>query len=447
MDSPDQKLIEEGHPPILLESSEQRLQKEVDDLKKQLEDSKKKDEKHEDAKPEHPKPRTLWLIALALLAVMLLAFLVGWLPHHRQEEQLKKESEAEQHALPKVSFIWAEKSSPVHTLMLPGNVEALTDAPILARADGYVRKRYADIGDHVKKGELMAELEAPDLDQQVRQGRAQLSQADAQVKQSTAALEQGKANEELARVTAVRWDNLVKKGAVSRQDNDTYQANYKAQIANSASLTQAVAAAKENAGSAQANLNRLLELQSYEEIRAPFDGVVTERNVDVGALIGTGSTLLFRVAQVDRLRTYIYVPQNNVGGVQVGQPADLFSPEISSSTFTGIVTRTSGALDPSTRTLLTEVQVPNPQHRLMPGMFVQVNLKTDRGNAPILIPGTAILVRSNGTFVGVLTNFHKVDPEQLKKEEEEARKLNKDEDKKKTKKSTGSPTSDKTATK
>ena len=430
----DQKAIE-GHQPLLLEEPEHDLRRQIEDLKRQLEEQKEKGKKKEEHAPEKPKARTLWIIALVLIALLILAFFLGWLPHHRREAELKKEAQEEQRELPRVDFVHVHRSAAGHQLLLPGNAEAYTDAPILARADGYVRKRYVDIGDRVKQGQLMADIDAPDLDQQVRQGVAQLAQAQAADKQANAALQQGIANAELARVTATRWENLVKRGAVSRQENDTYQANYQAQASNVAALKQAVEAADENVGAAQANLQRLKELQGFEQVRAPFDGVVTVRNVDVGALIATGNTLLFRVAQIDRLRTYVYVPQAYAASVQVGQKAELLSQEFGDRPFNGIITRTASALDPNTRTMLTEVQVPNPNHLLLPGMFLQVNMMNIRVNPPILIPGDALIVRSEGTFVATLVNYHKVDPKQVEKEDEEkAKKAGGDQKKSKDKK-------------
>jgi len=146
------------------------------------------------------------------------------------------------------------------------------------------------------------------------------------------------------------------------------------------------------------------ELQSYEKVRAPFSGVITLRNIDTGSLISTGNTLLFRIAQIDRLRTYIYVPENNAPSVQTGQTASLYVAEYPGRRFQGVITRTSSALDPTTRTLLTEVQVPNPKGILLPGTFAQVSLNSTRESPPVLIPGDALLVKSDGTYVGVLTN-------------------------------------------
>ena len=194
-------------------------------------------------------------------------------------------------------------------LVLPGNIQAVTEAPIVARAEGYVKTRYADIGDRVTAGQLLAEIEAPDLDQQVRQAQAAVTQSQADLERASAALEQGKANESIAKLTATRWDNLVKRGAVSKQENDQYQAQYQAQSANVKALEKAVDAAKGNISAMQANVGRLTEMQNYLKVRAPFAGVVTLRNVDVGTLVNTGSTMLFRIAQTNLLRTYLNVPQ------------------------------------------------------------------------------------------------------------------------------------------
>jgi RND family efflux transporter MFP subunit len=398
----DRKTLPPPEDHLLLDKPvEEKLREEIEELKRELEQERQKSHK-EDHKPVRPKSRTLWLIGLALIVVLILAFFQGWLPRHRREEKLAEEAKKEAQALPVVHVTKAQQSPANTKLLLPGNVQAIVEAPLLARADGFLKKRYADIGDRVRKGQLLGEIEAPDLDQQVAQGRAQLAQAIAAETQANSNLTQGKANEELARVSAVRWANLFKRGAVASQENDTYQTNYHAQQANVAALTQAVSGAQENARAARANLDRLIALQSYEFVRAPFDGVVTYRNVDVGALIGTGSTLLFRVAQIDRLLTYIYVPQQNAAAVQVGQPAQLVALELPNKHFTGTVTRTAKELDATTRTLLTEIQLPNPDRILLPGMYVDVTLNSQNGSPSIIIPGDALIVRSNGTQVGVV---------------------------------------------
>jgi RND family efflux transporter MFP subunit len=388
--------------PLLDRPEEERLREEVESLKKQLEEERKKQkDQHE---PKKPKPRTLWIIAGIIVAVLLVAFFVGYLPQHRREKALREEALAEDKALPALTFVVAKKSPADADLFLPGNIEAITEAPILARADGFLKRRYVDIGDRVKQGQLLAEIEAPELRQQVAAGQAQLDQARASERQARANMDQGRANQVLAHVSAERWSNLLKKGAVSRQENDQYQAADQAQSANLGSLAEALRAAQHNVSMTQANLDRLAELQGYTRVYAPFAGIITVRNIDTGALITTGSTLLFRIAQIDRLRTFVYTPQAQSGLIQIGQAAIIHVAENPNRTFPGAITRTSNSLDPASRTMLTEVQIPNPNGTLLPGEFTQVEMKVFRKDPPILIPGDAIIVRANGTFVGVLAD-------------------------------------------
>jgi RND family efflux transporter MFP subunit len=295
-----------------------------------------------------------------------------------------------------------ERARNSENLVLPGNIEALTEAPVLARAAGYIQKRYVDIGDRVKGGQPMAEVDAPELNQQILQAKAAVDQAAAAVEQAQANLEQGRSNERLAQVTAQRFDNLFHKGVISRQDNDNYQTQWTAQTANVQALGKAVDGAQKNLAAAQANVARLNDLFGYLTVRAPFDGVVTVRNVDVGALVTDGSTLLFRVAQTGRLRIYLNVPQSEADSVHAGQSASISVSDRADQKFPGTVTRTSNSLDPTTRTLLAEVQVPNGSGQLLPGMFSQVDLSVPRKNPPLLIPSDALVVRSDGPQVAVV---------------------------------------------
>ncbi len=194
------------------------------------------------------------MLLLLVAAVFVVAFFVGYVPHHRRELQIVAEASMQNNALPDVTVVAAKRASAMGDLVLPGNIQAVTEAPILARAEGYVQRRYVDIGDRVTAGQLLAEVEAPDLDQQVRQAQAAVEQAQADLARASAALEQGKANESIAKVTAARWDNLVKRGAVSKQENDQYQAQYQAQAANVRALERAVDAAKGNISAMQANV-------------------------------------------------------------------------------------------------------------------------------------------------------------------------------------------------
>jgi RND family efflux transporter MFP subunit len=293
-------------------------------------------------------------------------------------------------------------------LELPGNIQAVTEAPILARADGYVKTRMVDIGDRVRAGQPVAEIEAPELDQQVLQAQANFQQATAALDQALANQRQGKANTELARVTADRWKTLAGKGVVSRQENDQYQAQYQAQVANLDSLEKAVAAARSNVAAAQANLSRLNEVQSYRVVKAPFEGIVTLRNVDVGALVNAGSTLLYRIAQMGVLRTYVNVPQSNSDSIHIGQTAQLTVSNLPGRKFSGTVARTANSLDPNSRTMLVEVQVQNKDGVLLPGMYALVDLSSSRATPPMLLPGDALIVRADGTEVAEVRPDHTI---------------------------------------
>ncbi len=386
------------------DDTEARLRAEIEDLKRKL----AQQAAPASTTPAPPSRRALWLLALVLAVLIVIGFLKGYIPHQRNEATLVAEADSATKELPTVTVVSVESSAATGTLVLPGNIEALTEAPVLARASGYIQKRYVDIGDRVKSGQLLAEIEAPELDQQVNQAKAALEQTRAALEQANANLQQSQAQAQLAEVTAKRWEKLQSKGVVSRQENDTYQSQSVAAKANVAAFEKAVASAQSNIVAAQANLSRLTQLQDYKSVRAPFAGVITVRNVDVGALVNEGNTLLFRMAQNDRLRTYVNVPQSDAGSVHVGQTAYLAILDLAGHRFSGTVTRTANALDPATRTLLTEVQVPNSGGLLLPGMYAQVDLTTPRKNPPLLIPGDTLVVRSNGPQVGVVGADHVV---------------------------------------
>ncbi len=379
-------------------STEDRLRSEIEDLKRQLESA-----KHPGAPADRrPSAGTLILIALLLTVLIVAGFFVGYLPRQKREDVLAAESKETGASLPLVNVSKVTRASGHSNLVLPGNIQAVTEAPILARASGYIKKRYVDIGDRVKAGQVVADVEAPELDQQILQARAVIEQAKSSVQQADAAIQQARANENLAKVTAGRMSNLLGRGVISKQDNDTAQAQYAAQQANVQALQQASAAATSNVAAAEANLSRLNQLKTYQTVRAPFDGVITLRNVDTGALVNEGSTLLFRIAQTGTLRIYVNLPQSEADSIKPGQRADISIAELSGRTFTGVVTRTSNALDPATRTLLTEVQVPNAGGMLMPGMYANVDLTVPRKDPPLLIPGDTLVVRADGPQVAVV---------------------------------------------
>ncbi|HEY7334518.1 MAG TPA: efflux RND transporter periplasmic adaptor subunit [Bryobacteraceae bacterium] len=361
-------------------------------------------------KPPHPalanrwRPSGLTVTVLFLIAAVLtaIAFFAGYFPMQKRETLLQTEAVEQEQALPRVETIRVARSTGQSQLELPGNIQAITEAPILARADGYLKRRLVDIGDRVRAGQPVAEIEAPELDQQLRQAQAAVDQARAALDQASANYEQGKANLELARVTAGRWKTLAEQGIVSRQDNDQYQAQLTAQTATVQALDKAIAAQRSNVAAAEANVARLNEVLSYRTVKAPFDGVVTQRNVDVGALVASGNTLLYRIAQIQTLRAYVNVPQENANTVHQGQAATLAVSNLPGRRFSGTVTRTASALDPTSRTMLAEVDVPNSDGSLFPGMYAQVDLLGARGTPPLLIPAEALIYRAEGTQVAVI---------------------------------------------
>ena len=258
------------------------------------------------------------------------------------------------------------RSSGKSNLVLPGNIQAVTEAPVLARATGYIKKRYVDIGDRVKAGQVLAEIEAPELDQQIRQAQAAIDQANSTVQQAEAALQQGRANDNLAqrdRATAAQTLFAQRRGFAAGATT-RYQAQYEAQQANVQALEKADRRRQEQRRRGRGQPGALERDAGYQTVRAPFAGVITVRNVDTGALVNEGSTLLFRIAQTDRLRTYVNVPQADADSVRVGQQRRARSfPDLPGRNFTGTVTRTANALDPATRTLLVEVQVAEYRRR------------------------------------------------------------------------------------
>jgi len=246
----------------MTQGSEESLRAEIDDLKRQLAQKKEASSAHSQQVAARPSNRAIRTLLLLVAVILIGAFAIGYLPRHRRQLQLIAEADTQKEALPEVSFVPVTRASVTGNLVLPGSIQAVTEAPVLARAEGFVVKRYVDIGDRVAAGQLLAEIEAPDLDQQVHQAQASLQQARADLERATAALEQGQANESLAKVTAGRWENLTRQGIASRQENDQYQAQYRAQVANVRALDRAVAATKSNIEAAEANVARFRDLKS-----------------------------------------------------------------------------------------------------------------------------------------------------------------------------------------
>jgi RND family efflux transporter MFP subunit len=278
-----------------------------------------------------------------------------------------------------VSITHPKLGAAAQQLVLPGNTQAFIDAPIYARISGYLKKWYADIGSHVHQGEILAEIEAPEADQQLRQAQADLETA--------------KSNLNLAQVTATRILTLQKRGVVARQEGDNATADLDSKRA--------------VVDSAAANVKRLQDLQSYEKIYAPFDGVITARNTDIGALIDAGSSAggkeLFHISAINKLRVFISVPEDYEQVAKIGSPATLELNEFPGRSFRGTIVRTSNSIDMSSRTLLVEVDVDNPTGELLPGAYVAVHLKFAGALANALtIPVTTVMFRSEGIRAAVV---------------------------------------------
>jgi RND family efflux transporter MFP subunit len=342
----------------------------------------------------------------ALLAgtaiVLAAAFLAGYLPMQQREAALRAEADAQHRQLPRVEVIHVSRGSGETTLVLPGTMQAITEAPILARADGYLKRRLADLGDRVQAGQDLAEIDAPELDQQIQQADAAVEQAQAAVEQAQANLAQSKANRDLARITAERLQTLNDRGIASQQDRDQSQAQLAAQDATVQAADKAISAQRSNLSAARANVARLRTVDAYRTVKAPFEGVITQRNVDVGALVSAGNTLLYRIAQTRTLRTYVNVPQSSVTAVHVGQAAALTLSDFPGRTFSGTVARLARALDPASRTMLVEVDVPNVDGALFPGSYANVELIGSLANPPLVVPAAALVFRTDGAQLAVV---------------------------------------------
>jgi RND family efflux transporter MFP subunit len=381
---------------------EEKLRAENRELKRQLEELKGPARSGPARNLWHPSALTIWAIFLVAIVLVVVAFFAGYIPLQKRRALVLGEAQEEQQALPRMEVLKVGRSTRQSGLQLPGNIQPITEAPILARADGYVERRMVDIGDRVKAGQTLAQIDAPELTDQVTQAKATVQQAQAALEQATANVQQGRTDMELARVMAQRSRQLVAKGAVSRQDDDQSQAQYNSKLAALQSLEKAIDVQHANIAAAQSNLARLEKMEKYCVVQAPFDGVITLRNVDVGALVNSGNTLLFRIAQMATLRTYINVPQTFADSIRPGEPAVLTVSNLPGRQFMGQVARTAGALDPSSRTLLVEVHVPNADNALLPGMYAQVELRSVRADPPLLIPSDAMIVRSDGAQVAVV---------------------------------------------
>jgi len=389
-------------------------------------------------KPKSKKP--IWIIVGIVLGLFVLVLLIGGLPKLFTRHEIDNEAKNEKSAKPTVMAAKVKSAGSQAGLALPGTTIPLNEAYVYARASGYLQSLKVDIGDHVRKGQLLATIDAPDLDAQVDQAKQQVKQAEQQ-------LEQQKSQLALATVTVQRYRVLVTKGVFSRQQGDQQEATYASELAN-------VAAAQRNVEAYKANLDRVKSLQSYEQVRSPMDGVVTQRNVDIGALISAGGSTsgassapapqgqtssnggtaqagqgnsagssgsistaatpaqspgqggpLFGIAQVEKLRVLVSVPEGYAPFIHPGGKAQLAFQEYPGVPFEGVVTRTSNSVDQNTRTMLSEIQVDNKDGKLISGMYVVATFPPEPGlNAPLIVKGDAVVVRNDHSTVALVQN-------------------------------------------
>jgi len=344
-----------------------------------------------------------WAVIVAI--AVLLATLVSRGINDRIKAASIVKEETQNLAVPAVSAIHPRLGESKQEIVLPGNLQAFTYAPIYARTSGYLKKWYFDIGAHVKAGQVLAEIDAPELDQQLRQAKANLQQAQAALEQALANRQQSKANEQYAKITADRWKQLMAQGVVSNQDNDQRQSQYQALVANGQALDKAIAAARSNVSAQEANIALLEQLQDYRIVKAPFDGVITARNTDIGALINSGNggaaQELFRMAASQRLRLFVNVPEASSRAAVPGLAAELVLAEYPGRKFHGVLVRTADAMDAATRTLLTEIDVDNVSGELRPGSYAEVHMALPGARA-LIVPVSSVLFRSEGLRIGVL---------------------------------------------
>jgi RND family efflux transporter MFP subunit len=340
------------------------------------------------------------VLAIGAMAVVILsgALVAGTRPRLSQEQAVNAAATAVSVAPPRVTVAVAQSRAQNAERVLPGNALPMMEAAIFARTTGYLIKRLVDIGDHVKEGQLLAEISAPDVDDQLAQAQANLALAKAN-------LTLAKANAELAQVTLERDIRAGAGTAVAQQQIDQDRAT----------VSTTAALVKSSLASIQVNeaaVQRFTDLQSFQKITAPFTGVITARNVEKGDLITADSASttkeLFHLMQTDTLRVFVNVPQVFATGIKVGQDAVVFRRDDPQKQYSGKVVRTTKAVDPNTRTLLVEVDVPNPNDALLPGMYLQVKFILERDAMPVLIPTAALATRTGGPRLAVLDNQHRV---------------------------------------
>ena len=340
----------------------------------------------ENATPASSKSSSHWWLTGLTAAVVVLGSVIYAGIHERAHAETTLGVSTERAAVPTVNVVLPTSSEASQEIVLPGSTQAFNDTPIYARTNGYLKRWYVDIGAHVTQGQLLADIDTPEVDQQLEQARADLKNA--------------QANAQLAQITAARWQNLLKTNAVSKQETDQAVQDLSARQASVESMT--------------ANVHRLEQLQSFEKVYAPFSGVITARNTDIGALINAGAggvpQELFHMAAVNKLRVFVAVPEVNSQAAQNGDKAALTLDEFPGESFQGTIVRNSDSIDAASRTLNVEIDVDNPQDRIKTGAYVFAHLKVLqsalKSSQSLSIPANTLLFRSEGLRVGVVRDGH-----------------------------------------
>jgi RND family efflux transporter MFP subunit len=338
-------------------------------------------EAHQAGKPAPPSSKHGLLLLIVAIIIVIVVVIAGVVPRMRAKAALRKETDKS--AVPTVDVIQPKQGAPHQEIVLPGNIQAFTDAPIYARTNGYLKKWYVDIGARVKAGQLLAEIDTPEVDQQLQSARADLNTA--------------QANSNLAQITSKRYEDLKNTDSVSKQDVDNANGDF--------------AAKKATENSSAFNVKRLEDTKAFQNIYAPFDGVITARNTDVGQLIDQGSSStqkeLFHIAAIKTLRVYINVPQQYSIAAKPGLTADLTLGEYPGRRFQGTLVRTANSIDVASRTLLVEVDVNNSTGELLPGAYAEVHLKLPSDIPSFILPVSALIFRAQGLQVATVDSNNK----------------------------------------
>jgi RND family efflux transporter MFP subunit len=364
---------------------------------------------------ERKKSHGKFIVLVAVLLVLLMAGVgAGVLKRQTHDRALASSADDESNRAPMVNVGHVRQSGAKSTIELPGDLVARVETPMYARVDGYLKQRPVEIGDRVKKGDLLVEIDTPDLDAQIAQTQATLAQSKATLQQLNAALAVAKSNAKLAELTAERYKLLLAKDAIAKQDFDDRAAQAEVAEANVKQAEENINAAQSTIAANAANVRRMQELKVYTRLLAPFDGIITYRSdrSDPGTLISAGNTTqsreLIKVSQIDTLRIFVNVPQSYSTLIHAGQTADLIVDEYPGRTFQATVRGTANAVDPATRSLLAVLLVNNPKGELLPGMYAKIRFALPHMVSVMMLPADALVLKTDGPHAAVVGADHKI---------------------------------------